>query len=204
MYKDRGLIVKQIQYTDSSRILKCFTQEKGLITLFVRIPKKGSARALIQTGSFIHFTAQNNKTGSMMTPKDLKWDDNIPNQQLALEHQSVWIFNLELLQKALVDEFPLPELHERVYQYYVHLLHESVSSSPTIPLLNIAASLGVIDLSGISSLLSEPLILQLNTLGWNIPKTNFQPMKDEEVFNTELERYLSHFGIQQLDSLELL
>lgn len=204
MYKDRGLIVKQIQYTDSSRILKCFTQDKGLITLFVRIPKKGSARALIQTGSFIHFTVQSSKAGSMMTPKELKWDDNIPNQPLAMDVQAVWLFNLELLQKALVDDFPLADLHERIYQYYVHLLHDTISNSPTIPLLNIAACLGVIDLNGLLPLLSDSILSQLNTIGWNLPKNNYQPMKDEEIFNTELERYLSHFSIQRLDSLELL
>jgi recombinational DNA repair protein (RecF pathway) len=204
MYKDRGLIVKQIQYTDSSRILKCFTQEKGLITLFVRIPKKGSARALIQTGSFLHFTVQSHKKGSMMSPKEIKWDANIPNQPLALDRQATWLFSLELLQKALVDEFPLAHLHERMYQYYVHLLHDSITNEPAIPLLNIAAGLGVIDLAGISPLLSDSLLKQLNTIGWTLPKHKFNPMKDEEIFNTELERFLSHFGIQQLESLELL
>ena len=139
-----------------------------------------------------------------MTPKDLKWDDNIPNQPLALDAQATWLFNLELLQKSLVDDFPLVQLHERIYQYYVHLLHDSISNEPAVPLLNIAASLGVIDLHGIAPLLSETLTNQLNIIGWNIPKHTYQPMKDEEVFNTELERFLSHFSIQHLDSLVLL
>lgn len=204
MYKDRGLIIKHIPYGDSSRIIKCFTQEKGLITLFVRIPKKGPSRALYQTGSFIELSASNYKKGSMLTPKEIKWDSNIPNQPLAFETHTIWLFTLELLQKSLVEEFQLTQLHERVYSYYAHLIYQEIEINPTIPLLNIAASLGVIDLHGINPLLGSNLIEQLNKLGWNLKPHQHPAMKDAEVFNTELERFLSHFNIQHLESLVLL
>jgi recombinational DNA repair protein (RecF pathway) len=204
MYQDRGLIIKHIPYGDSSRIIKCFTQEKGLITLFVRIPKKGPSRALYQTGSFIEISAPTYKKGSMLSPKDVKWDSNIPNQALAFETHTIWLFTLELLQKSLAEEFQLTQLHERVYSYYAHLLYEEIATNPTISLLNIAASLGVIDLNGINPLLGSTLIEDLNKLGWNLRHHTHPAMKDTEIFNTELERFLSHFNIQQLESLVLL
>lgn len=204
MIKDRGLIVKQIPYSDSSRIIKCFTQNHGIKTLFVRIPKKGSTKALLQIGSFIEFTASENTKGGMLSPKEIKWDSNIPNQQLNLLSQSSWVFTLELLHKSLVEGFALPQLHERIYNYYIFLLYQEIQSSPCVSLLNIAGSLGVIDLYGLSPLLPDHILKNLNKLAWNLNPNTSNPVKEIEVFNTELERFISHFGIQRIDSLELI
>jgi hypothetical protein len=91
-----------------------------------------------------------------------------------------------------------------VYSYYAHLLFEEIATNPTVTLLNIAASLGVIDLNGINPLLGLSLIKDLNKLGWNLKQHKHTAMKDSEVFNTELERFLSHFNIQYIESLVLL
>lgn len=204
MIKDRGLIVKQIPYSDSSRIVKCFTQNSGIKTLFVRIPKKGSTKALLQVGSFIEFTATESNKGGMLSPKEIKWDSNIPNESLDLERQSTWLFTLELLHKSLVEGFALPILHERIYNYYIYLLYNEISPSPTVTLLNVAGTLGVIDLSGLCSLMPNEVLKNLNKLAWNLKPAHANPINELEVFNTELERFISHFSIQRIDSLDLL
>lgn len=204
MGKDRGLIIKQIPYGDSSRIIKCFTQSQGLQTLFVRTPKKGSLRALLQIGSFIEFTAINERQGNMIKPKEIKWDENIPNEAINHQSQAVWMFSIELLHKSLAEGLILTQLHKRVYAYYLNLFYENISSSATVTLLNISASLGLIDLNSLSNLLPAPILADLNKLTWTLNPIHSTPLNEIEIFNSELERFVSHFGIKQINSLNLI
>ena len=140
----------------------------------------------------------------MPTLKEIKWDQNIPSIALNLEAQNTWFFTLEILNKSLVENFSLPELHERIYAYYAHLIFADISTYACIPLLTIAASLGVIDLKGLRTILPVCLIKDLNKLGWKLESHNFQPSGIKEIFNTEFERFSSHFGIQNIESLSLI
>lgn len=204
MIKDRGLIIKQIPYSDNSRILRCFTLNKGLLTLFARIPKKSTIRGLLQTGSFIQFSANKKNESSLYSLTEAKWDDNIPSNQISLEANNSWIFTLEILHKSLAEELPLPHLHERLYRYYAHLLYEEVSLDPLISLLNIAGTLGVIDIHGLNQLLPQSVINDLNKLNWELKTHQYKEVPRNQVFNTELDRFMKHFNISNLESLYLV
>lgn len=204
MFKDRGLVLRIVPYSDSSVIVRCFTDTQGVMPLFARVSKSRRQSGHLQTGSFIEFSAHE-RTGSMAAITEGRWDSRIPSNALSPASLGVWLFTVELLQKTLAEKLHLFQLKQRIDRYYAHLLHSAISVEPCVPLLIISSSLGLSDLSRLPLSTHEPAYKDLNTLGYSLPPGPIQnPIAADDVFAFELERLTKHFEIGVIDSLALL
>ena len=97
----RALILRIIPYSDSSRIVKCLVDGKGLQSFFIRTSKKTGAGGHIQTGRFIEYTTSEKSTG-IRSIKESRQDSALGTNQLNPDTFGVWLFTLELLNKSLL------------------------------------------------------------------------------------------------------
>lgn len=203
MIKDRGLILRIVPYSDSSVIIRCFTDSDGVVPLFARLPQRKRQSGHLQTGSFIEFTAQQRAT-SMLSVKESRWDSSMPNQQLPAPALGVWMFTIELLQKSLAEKLALPALKQRIDHYYAHLLHGAISTDALIPLVVISNSLGLCDATRLPLAADVSIKDDLDTLGFAQQAKTTAPIDPTDIFAFELERFSKHFEIAAIDSLALL
>ena len=204
MIRARGIVVRSIPYSDSARILHCFTENHGLLALFTRTGKKRMLGHL-QNGSFIEFTAKEKSGTDLLTLGDSRWDPKVPTDPLRGEEASLWLFTVELLQKSLKEKLIIPQLYHRSTTYFAYLSQGGVSLEPIIPLVMISHDLGLADLSMVFKLADARSVQALQTLGVG-RDVAFDPERTQvkEVFNIELDRFQQHFGIQKLGSLDLI
>jgi len=205
MYRDSGIVLKTISYSDSASIVRCFTHEKGVTALFARHSKKSKHAAHLQTGAFMEFTAQP-KPGALASIRESRWNRNVPNTPLPPTALATWLFTVELLHRSLAEHFALPHLKVQVERYYAHLLHEAVSPDPCTPLIVISTALGIFNQADFARPASPHLAEDLERLGYHLPvgKTAAVINDPETLFDSTLGRFMQHFGIQRLESRELL
>ncbi|MEQ9187222.1 MAG: recombination protein O N-terminal domain-containing protein [Cryomorphaceae bacterium] len=204
MISDCGIIVRSIPYSDSARILGCFTENHGLVTLFARIAKK-RAVGHVQNGAFIHFTAKTKAGSEMMSLIDSRWNPRIPTDHLQGEEAALWLFMVELLQKSLREKLILPQLYHRVSSYYGYLSQREISLDPLVPLVMISQELGLSDVAMVFKLSDREVCeaLQMLGVGRNLDASD-KIGQSKEAFNIELQRFQQHFGVDHLGSLELI
>lgn len=207
MVKDTGLIIRSIPYSDSARILHCFTESKGLQALFARIPKKNQMLGHLMPGSFMSFNAISKPGSSLLTIKESRWDLKMPTEQLQGEQHLVWLFTLELLHKSLKEGFPLPQLLQRIRVYYALLCQGQISTDPLIALVTVSGALGLSDVQLVYNNADQGVKTALKQLGWNVSDHHASMLNTstpkEALFNIECDRFLEHFNIAQLESLYL-
>lgn len=195
---DRALILRIIPYSDSSRIVKCLVDGKGLQSFFIRTSKKTGAGGHIQTGRFIEYTTSE-KSNGIRSIKESRQDSALGTNQLNPDSFGVWLFTLELLNKSLQEDFNIPGLSKKIDQYYSHLSHNTISNDPIIPLILLSQTFGIFDTKNLSINAAHTSIQSLTTL--DIPVANEMP---PITFSEVLERFKNHFSIQTLESVELL
>jgi len=204
MTRDSGLILRAIPYSDSARILKCFTESQGLISLFARGSKKKGGKGFLSHGSFIEFTADLNRSKEIQTLKDVRWDPRIPTDPLMPEQHALWLFTIELLQRSIKEELPIPQLLHRVRMYYALLTNSDVLQHPLVPLLLISSELGLSDLQQVSRMADDEVVNALSSLGWKaIQDEQVDPIPREQLFHIERDRFQEHFSIDRIESLYL-
>lgn len=205
MYKDYGLIIRAIPYSDSGRILHCFTEKKGVQALYLRLSKKRQVIGHLMPGSFIEFAARQKPGSSLSSLSESRWDARMPTDRLSPEQHIVWLFTLELLQKSLKEDFPLPQLLHRVRLYYALLSQQEINADPLVALVTVSGALGLSDVQMVLSMADKPVAEALEQLGWrpNALLKEDQKLQHKELFNLECDRFQQHFGIEQLESLYL-
>ena len=199
--KERGLIPRIVPYSDSSSVLKCLTASSGVQSYFIRLGKKARQTGHLQTGQFIVFSAKENHKG-LSGIAESYLDPDMASTNLRPHQFGVWLFTIELLNKTLPESFNIPGLRETIDRYFVHLAHQHISEDALTPLLLLTQAMGLIDLTGLFLELNSPTSFNLKTLGYQInSRTN---VNETELFDFHLYRFMEHFGIQKIDSLDLL
>lgn len=198
--RGRALVLRIVPYNDSGSIVRCLTDEHGMCSYFYRTAKAKSTRYAILTGTFIQYQT-NQRSSKLPTISEHRFDVSMPPEQLPIEHTPVWLFTLELLNRALPENFHIANLKRKIEQYYVYLLHSAVSNHPIIPLILVSAILGIQDPAQIkihsdatrSNLNQFDITVQLDTAD-----------QDEVQFKTLLQAFKDHFEIEVIESLEIL
>jgi hypothetical protein len=203
MIKDRGIVLRNIPYSDGARIVHCFTENNGLKALFTRTSMKRSAGHL-QSGSFIEFTAQQKTAKDLLTLSDARWDPKIPSDILSPEASMLWLFAVEMMQKSLREHIVLPQLYHRLCTYFALLGQGEISLHPLVPLVTIAHEYGISDLNQVFEMGSRGPLSGLKLLGLGRTLHEGSQPQDQALFNVELDRFQQHFGIARLTSLEIL
>ena len=204
MIKDHGILLRSIPYSDSARILHCFTENNGLLALFTRLGKRRMAGHL-QAGSLIEFTAKDKSGADLLTLIDSRWDPGIPTDSLGGEEAALWLFAVELLQRSLKERLILPQLYHRMATYYGYLSQAEIAMNPIVPLVVISSQLGLSDVAMVFCLADAESLEALQLLGvGRDQEIKASTPQTKEAFNIELERFQQHFGIDHLGSLDLI
>lgn len=196
--------MRVVPYTDSTRIIQCFSQSNGLISLFHRGAKKQAA-GHIRLGGFIDFNARSKSGASMFSLHDARWNPAVPTDMLAGKALVVWYFTIELLQRSLKENMALPLLLQRITTYYAMLTQQRVPPEPIIPLIIISHEMGLCDLKMVAALDSKPLRHSIRELGIKLGADAADNLlRTDALFNLELDRFQQHFSIISIEAMFLL
>jgi len=111
-YNSRGFILRQRDYRDSDKLLSIFTEKKGKITAVAKGIKKpkSSLRACAQP--FCHAYLHLNQGREMDLLTQARLLDFYANSRSDLERSLYCIYLMELLDKSLLENIPLPALYK--------------------------------------------------------------------------------------------
>jgi len=110
-YNSRGFILRQRDYRDSDKLLSIFTEQKGKITAVAKGIKKpkSSLRACAQPFCHAYFHLNQGREMDLLTQGRLL--DFYANSRSDLERSLYCIYLMELLDKSLMENIPLPGLY---------------------------------------------------------------------------------------------
>ncbi|MDB2622329.1 DNA repair protein RecO [Flavobacteriales bacterium] len=118
MHQSKAIVLHQIKYSESSLILKIYTQEEGLLPFIVKgvRGKKGKLRAAqFQTLNLLDLSYQKSKKSQLRMIKDLKIIEPFTELLFHPVKRSVGIFIAELTQQCIKEEEPNDELFNFLY-----------------------------------------------------------------------------------------
>ena len=130
--KTEGLILKKIEYQESSLILKIFTKDFGIISVIAKGAKssKKSAYGILRPLNFIEFQFyhQNNKTLFLLKDYQLKFAPDTKN--FGIYKTSLAYFIVEVISHSTSEELePEPEKYEFVMSIFEYLKQHHVYSN---------------------------------------------------------------------------
>lgn len=110
-YNSRGFILRQRDYRDSDKLLSIFTEKRGKITAVAKGIKKpkSSLRACAQPFCHAYFHLNQGREMDLLTQGRLL--DFYANSRSDLERSLYCIYLMELLDKSLLENTPLPALY---------------------------------------------------------------------------------------------
>src|SRR5687767_1669411 len=135
--KTRALVLRNIDYSNSSVITRMFTEKFGMQSYLVRGAK--SKKAAIRPSQLMPLTLLElvvyNKPGtSLQSIKELKCTPQLQKLHFEVAQSSVALFSAELLSKCLPDEDHPEEALFGFLFHYVQVLDNSTETLPYLPL----------------------------------------------------------------------
>ncbi len=115
-YNTRGFILRQRDYRDSDKLLSIFTEQKGKITAVAKGIKKPKSSLRACTQPFCHAYLHLNQGRDMDLLTQGKLLDFYANSRSDLERSLYCIYLMELLDKSLLENIPLPGLYQALLQ----------------------------------------------------------------------------------------
>jgi Recombination protein O N terminal len=201
MDKARGIILRVTPYSDTSRIVTCFTEQHGSLSLFQRFKSKRPGLGIVQTGAFVSCVLSDSGKG-MSIIKEVSWDHDVPTTPLDKSRLAAWVFTIELACKSVPERFPIRPLYAGLYNYYLEMLQLNVSDHPLTPLLLMSKWMGVIDLYHAGLDPSESYFDDLCKMGELGPDAALRGNPVD--FDTVLDSYMQAFSMRKVESLALL
>ncbi len=130
--KSRCIIIKAMDFRDADKLVTIFSEQKGKVRTVARGTKKpnSSLRACVQlfAHSFLSFT-QRRELGTITQGRVLDFYGNI-RDNLELSLSAVYI--MELLDKSLLENAPLPRLYYTTLQVLNILNTEEIDYNPLL------------------------------------------------------------------------
>lgn len=124
MEKDQGLLLHQINYSDSALILKVFFRNYGLKALFARKPKK---RANIHIHDYYTLSFENKSNQRIASLKSSDYLTAL-NTIIHREHSFSWLFINELILKTSIDG----EANKQLFDSIVAIRSTLTQHLPTV------------------------------------------------------------------------
>lgn len=115
-YNSQGFILRQRDFKDSDKLLSIFTEQKGKITAIAKGVKKpkSSLRACAQPFCHAYFHLNQGRDMDLLTQGKLL--DFYANSRSDLERSLYCIYLMELLDKSLLENMPLPGLYQALLE----------------------------------------------------------------------------------------
>ncbi len=143
----KAIVLNAIKYSDSSLIVKCFTEKDGLKTYLIRgvlKSKKGALRAAyFQPLTQLQIIANHNNKGNLNSIKEVQVAHQYTHIYTDVIKQTIVLFLSEVLSNCIKEE----EENNTLYQYleaaFIWLdTHSSISNFHLLFLVNLSRFLG--------------------------------------------------------------
>jgi len=137
LYKTRGIVLNSVKYSETSLIIKIYTEEFGLQSYMVRGVRSKSAKikpALLQNLSLVDLEVYHKEKKSIQTIKELRPGYTFSSIPFNMKKSAVAVFINEILYKAIREEEQNTELFRFIYES-VKLLDMEPGLNPNFHLL---------------------------------------------------------------------
>lgn len=132
-----GIVLRTVKYGETSLICTIFTERYGICSYMVqgiRSSKKHGRAGLLQVASLLDMVAEHKPGRQLQRIREFQPSYIYTAVQEDIVRNSVAVFSVELLQKLLPQEEPLPDLFEFCYGYFCALDKEPVAAIANYPL----------------------------------------------------------------------
>jgi DNA repair protein RecO (recombination protein O) len=163
----KAIVLSTLKYSDSSLIVKCYTQEEGLKTYLIRgilKAKKGGLKiGYFQPLTLLKVEGNHNTKGNLNSIKEVQVSYPYKTIYKDIVKQSVVLFLSEVLSNAIQEE----EKNELLFEYIETALiwldtHDKIANFHLLFLLNLSRFLGF-----------YPDVTENEKLGFNLFEGNF-------------------------------
>ncbi|WP_288955271.1 DNA repair protein RecO [uncultured Polaribacter sp.] len=193
----KAIVFSSLKYSDTSLIVKCYTQEEGLKTYIIKgvlKAKKGGIKvAYFQPLTNLKIVANHNNKGKLNTIKEVRISNPYKTIYKDIVKQSVVLFLSEVLTYAIKEE----EKNELLFKYIETSLiwldlHNKIANFHLLFLLNLTKYLGF-----------YPDLSEKEKLGFNLIEGNFTEVSSQKsiISGNEFYQFKKLLGIH-FDSIE--
>jgi len=122
--KTRGIIVKTTKYSETSLVVKIFTEVFGMRTYMakgVRKMKTKTPLSLFQPLSILDLVVYEKAGRDIQNIKEIKFNHIYSDTLYNIKKSSILIFLNELVYKAIKEEEPNPQMFQYIYHALIYL-----------------------------------------------------------------------------------
>lgn len=170
----KAIVLSSLKYSDSSLIVKCYTEEEGLKSYLIRgilKAKKGGLKvAYFQPLTQLSIVAKHNNKGSLNSIKEVQVSNPYQTIYKDIIKQSVVMFLSEVLSFSIKEEEKNKALFEYLETGLVWLdVHDKIANFHLLFLLNLTRFLGF-----------YPDISEKEKLGFDLVEGNFSDLTSQK------------------------
>ncbi|ARV07240.1 DNA repair protein RecO [Polaribacter sp. SA4-10] len=172
----KAIVLSSLKYSDSSLIVKCYTQEEGVKSYLIRgvlKAKKGGIKiAYFQPLTQLKIVANHNTKNTLNSIKEVQVSYHYTSIYNDIIKQSVVFFLSEILSNSIQEEEKNSSLFTYLETAFIWLdIHDNVANFHLLFLLNLTGFLGF-----------YPDLSEKNKLGFNLLEGNFSDSVHEKNF----------------------
>ena len=172
----KAIVLSSLKYSDSSLIVKCYTQEEGVKSYLIRgvlKAKKGGIKvAYFQPLTQLKIVANHNTKNTLNSIKEVQVSYPYTSIYNDIIKQSVVLFLSEILSNSIQEEEKNSSLFTYLETAFIWLdIHDNVANFHLLFLLNLTGFLGF-----------YPDLSEKNKLGFNLLEGNFSDAVHEKNF----------------------
>lgn len=193
----KAIVLSALKYSDSSLIVKCYTQEEGLKSYLIRgilKAKKGGLKvAYFQPLTQLSIVASHNNKGTLNSIKEVQVSNPYKTVYKDIVKQSVVMFLSEVLSYSIKEEEENSQLFDYLETGLIWLdLHDKIANFHLLFLLNLTRFLGF-----------YPDLLEKDKLGFDLEEGNFTDVTSQKniIYGNNYYQFKKLLGIN-FDSIE--
>ncbi len=122
--KTRGIVLQTVKYSESSVIVRIFTERMGLVSYIVkgvRSAKSSSKAALLRPLTMLEMDVTHRENKGLQNIKEYKRAYNYSSLPFDTMKSSIALFMLEVISKSLKEHDAHEDMFEFVYECFCHL-----------------------------------------------------------------------------------
>jgi DNA repair protein RecO (recombination protein O) len=193
----KAIVLSSLKYSDSSLIVKCYTQEEGLKSYLIRgilKAKKGGLKvAYFQPLTQLNIVASHNNKGALNSIKEVQISNPYKTIYKDIIKQSVVMFLSEVLSYSIKEEEENSQLFDYLETGLIWLdLHDKIANFHLLFLLNLTRFLGF-----------YPDLSEKDKLGFDLVEGNFTDITSQKniIYGNNYYQFKKLLGIN-FDSIE--
>jgi DNA repair protein RecO (recombination protein O) len=139
LHKDKGIVLRAVKYGETSIIATIFTELAGVHAYIIQgvrssSRKKSSNAGLLQPSSLLELVAEHRPNRHLQRLREFRPAYIYSQLQGDIIKNSIGVFSIELLQKLLPQEEPMPALFDFSYKYFTLLDQSKPGNNANYPL----------------------------------------------------------------------